>query len=119
MFLITGPFPINNKQVFLPSPNEANTETVKSSVTILRMMNGEARTFVKRRKARKSFRWEFTVGRDKALELEDYVSNHSGSRCLISYKNQTYFGWLTLNPFEASGEIGEFFRITLEFEESK
>lgn len=117
MLLIQGPFPSNANLIVLPSPNETNTEGLTSSVQTIRKMDGSLNTYVKRRNGRKKFRWEFTIGHLKAKELEDYTISFSGEPAMIIWNANTYIGYLTLNPFEMSGLVSEFYRVTLEFEE--
>lgn len=117
--IIRGPFPTNQKLIVLPSPELANTDALGATVQTIRMMSGKVNTHIKPRKGRRKMRWSFLVGNAKAKELEDYTIDFSGSLCSVSWRDETFLGWLTLNPFEMSGEIGEFFRITLEFEEKK
>lgn len=117
MFLIQGPFPSNSSSVVLPSPEIGNTEGVASTVQTLRMMDNSLRTYVKRKYARKKFRWTFTIGHLKAKQLEDFVVDVAGSPCQVIWRDTIYTGHLTLNPYEADGETSEFFSVTLEFEE--
>lgn len=117
MLIIQGPFPSNSNIIVLPSPSETNTESLTSSVQTLRKMDGSLNTYVKRRGGRKKFRWEFIVGHWKAKELEDYTISNSGSAAMVSWQGSTYIGYLNLNPLELRGEVSEFYRITLEFEE--
>lgn len=117
--IITGPHPVNTSQVVLPSPRLSNTEGLTATVQTINMMDGSLSTFVKRKRGRKRFRWEFSVGHLKAKELEDYYLAHSGKVCTANWDGAVYFGWLTLNPLDMRGEPSEFYSITLEFEEKK
>ena len=119
MLAITGPFPVNSSFILLPSPEETNTEGLRASVQSIRMMNGSLRTYVKPKNQRKVYRWEFKVAHTKAKELEDYIIANSGSVSMINWREQIYIGWLTLNPLEMTGDVSEYYRITLEFEEKK
>lgn len=118
-FVLRGPWPSNSKLIVLPSPATANTQALKSSVQTMRMMDGSARTFIKPRRGRKSYRWDFLVGVGKATELENYVIENSGQPCMVTWRGLQAVGWLTLNPLEMGGEPGEMYRVTLEFEEKK
>ena len=117
MLIIQGPFPANTDGVVLPSPQETNTESLKATVQSQRTMSGRLYTYVKPRNGYKKFRWEFLIGFKKARELESFVDDNSGEKCLVSWGGNTYVGYLTLNPLDFRGEIGEFYRATLEFEE--
>lgn len=118
-FVITGPWPSNTTQVVLPSPEISNTEGLSSTVQVVRMMDNSITTFIKPKKGRKKSRYSFRVGQLKAKELEDYMLEHSGSPCRIVWRNINRVGWITLNPIDMRGEAGEFYEITLEFEEKK
>jgi hypothetical protein len=83
------------------------------------MMDGSLRTFIKPRNGRKVFRWTFLIGVGKSTEVEDYIVDNGGEPCMVTWNDYQAVGWLTLNPFEASGEVGETFQVTLEFEEKK
>lgn len=116
-FVIQGPFPDNTTVVVLPSPIVTNTEGLRATVQTIRMMDGSARTYVKRKSGRKLYRWEFDIAVVKAREVEDYIISNAGALAQVSWKSDTYIGYLTLNPLEMRGAVGEFFRITIEFEE--
>ena len=117
MFIIQGPFPANTSLIVLPSPQLANTDSLRASVQTIYKMSGKRNTYVKRRDNRKRYRWEFLIGRNKAIELEQYNIDNAGKLALVSWRDNNYIGYLTLNPFEMSGEVSEYFRVTLEFEE--
>lgn len=118
MLLIQGPFPINSTALVLPSPLETNTESLTSTIKTIRMDDGSLRTYVRRNAGRKRFKWEFLLGHLKAKEVEDYFISSSGSKALISWRDVSYIGYLTLNPFEMSGEVSESYRVTIEFQEA-
>lgn len=80
-------------------------------------MDGSLYTYVKRRQARKSFRWQFDIGFKKARELESFVEDNSGEKCFVTWRGNSYVGYLVLNPLEQRGLQGEFYQATLEFEE--
>lgn len=118
MFIIQGPYPSNTTQIVLPSPRETNTEGLKATVQTIRMDDGTLKTYVKRRGGRKKFRWEFLVGNAKAKELEDYFIDNSGDKAIVYWRDNAYIGNVTLNPFEMSGEVQEYYRAIIEFEET-
>ena len=118
MLLIQGPFPQNTSALVLPSPQETNTESLTSTVKTIRMDDGSLRTYVRRNSGRKKFRWDFLVGHNKAREIEEYFISNSGEKALATWKGTVYLGYLTLNPLELSGQVGETYRVTIEFQEA-
>lgn len=117
MFIIQGPFPANTSVLVLPSPLESNTTSLRASVQTVYKMSGARTTYVKRRDGRKRYRWDFVVGNPKAKQAEDYFESNSGRPVIVSWRDETFIGYPTLNPFEMSGETGEYFRLTIELEE--
>jgi len=117
MLIIQGPFPQLSTALILPSPEETNTQQLTSTVQTKRMMDGSLRTHVKRRNGRKKYRWEFVVGNAKAKEVEDYFIANAGRKAQAIWQDVVYIGYLTLNPFEMGGQVAEYYRITIEFEE--
>lgn len=117
MFIIQGPFPVNNNLIVLPSPQEANTENLRASVQTVYKMSGKIHTYVKPRDSRKSYRWEFIVGQLKAKEVEDYFISNAGKLMRVDWGGNTYIGYPIFNPFEMSGEVSEFYRLRIELEE--
>jgi hypothetical protein len=117
--IISGPHPSNTNQVVLPNPLLSNTDSLGATVQVIRMMDGSARTHIKPKSQRRKFRWSFQIGRSKLQELEDFTISFSGFPVRVFWRNETFIGWITLNPMEANGEIGETFRTTIEFEEKK
>lgn len=118
-FVITGPHPSNTTQVVLPNPELSNTQGLTATVQTIRFEDGSLGTFIKPKKGRKRYRWEFNVGHLKAKELEDYALSNPGALCHASWRGTSYFGWLTLNPIDMRGEKREFYSIVLELEEKK
>lgn len=118
MLLIQGPFPSNSTALVLPSPLETNTEGLTSTVKTIRMDDGSLRTYVRRNSGRKKFRWEFLVGHLKAKEIEEYAISYGGNKAMVTWQDAVYIGYLTLNPLEMGGQVGETYRVTIEFQEA-
>ena len=118
MLLIQGPFPSNTTAVVLPSPRETNNESLRASIQTIRKMDGSLSTYVKPRDQRKKYRWEFVVGNSKAKEVEDYMIDNAGELAMVTWNGTIYIGYVTLNPFEMSGDTQEFYRLLVELEEA-
>ena len=119
MLTIQGPHPSNTELIVLPSPEERNTSSLAATVQTIFMMDGSRKTYVKRKDSRKKFRWTFLVSHSKAKQVEDYFILYAGKPASVSWDDDNYLGWMTLNPFEMRGEVREFYEITIEFEEKK
>jgi hypothetical protein len=58
------------------------------------------------------------IGQIKAKEVEDYFISYGGSKALVTWKDVVYRGYLTLNPLEMGGQVGETYRLTIELQEA-
>lgn len=104
-FVIQGPYPNMRTTLLLPSPEEGNTDNLQSSVQILRSMNGKVYTYIKPKRGRQRYRWDFVASKDKGLEAKDFVKQYAGDLVQIVDHNEVLrIGWLTINPFETLGE---------------
>lgn len=125
MFLIQGPYPLVQSSIVLPSPLEGNTNTLTSTVQILRTSGGKMFTYVKAKRGRKKFRYDFAVSRDKSDELREFVDSYGGKPVKVTDHNEVVrIGFLTLNPFEVQGRGrskgapgGEVYSTSIELEE--
>ena len=125
VFVIQGPYPLIQSSLVLTSPRQGNTNALTSSIQVLRTSSGEMFTYTKAKRGRKKFRYDFTVSRDKAYELREFVEVYAGKPVKVSdHNNVVRVGFLTLNPFEiqAVGRArgipgGEVYTTTIELEE--
>ena len=125
-FVIQGPWPAMKNTLLLPSPRQGNNKGNQSTVQTMRSMNGTLYTYVKTKRGRKGFSWEFIASKDKGLETKEFIRIHSGGLVRITdHRNNVLVGYLTMNPLEEAGEgraapwgkIEEAVRFSIEFEE--
>ncbi len=125
MFFIRAPYPALQVTVALPSPHWSDSVALASTLQVLRAMNGAQSTYVRGRGGRKKFQWDFTLARNKALELRAFLKVYYRFQVqIVDHNEETWVGNLTNNPFESAGSGravdfpgGETMDITLEFEE--
>lgn len=125
MFLIQGPHPLLQTSIILPSPAEGNTDKLTSSIQILRAADGTVYSYVKSKRGRRAFRFDFTLSSDKADELTAFVGLYGGRPVRVQDHNGVAtIAFMTLNPFEKQGAGrakglpgGEVYHVSIEFEE--
>jgi len=127
MFKIDAPHPGYQTTTTLPSPNWGDSVQLTATLNSIRTMNGTLYTYKKPKKGRKRLQWDFTLARNKALELKAFLKVYY--RCAMrvtDHNNSIWIGYLQNNPFEFIGEAraygfpgGETMTITLEFEEKE
>jgi hypothetical protein len=125
MFLVQGPFPLIQSSIILPSPRVGNTNSLTSSIQVLRMSDGSTHTYVKAKRGRRKYRYDFSMSRDKMDELRSFIEAYAGKPVKVTDHNDVIrIGYLTLNPFESQGigrakgsPGGEFYTTTIELEE--
>ena len=125
MFIMQAPYPAVYTTIALPSPTWSDWEALTSGTQILRSMGGSKFTYNKSRNDRKRYQWSFKITADKAWELGEFLQLYLSTPLqIIDHKGGRVQGYLTVNPFELSGESkagglpgGELVSITLDFEE--
>lgn len=125
MFRLQGPFPAYQTTVVMPSEEFGNTNGLKSSVQTMRTMDNTLYTFVKPKRGRRGYQWDFVVSKEKALEVKAFVDLYLSKLIkAIDHNGDEYIGHLTMNPLELSGEGraggwpgGEAYRCSLILEE--
>ena len=127
MFVLKAPIPLAQTTTILPSPIFGDSEGVTSEVNILRTVTGGRRTYVKSRPRRK-LRWDFTLIRNKAIELLEFYRSYNASKIRIEdHNNRAWVGFIINNPFEMEMSrrglpalqdwpVGETSVVSLEFE---
>jgi hypothetical protein len=127
MFFIRAPYPAAQVTVELPSPQWSDSVALASTLQVLRSMNGVQYTYVHERNGRKKLQWDFTIARNKALELRAFLKVYYRFQVqVVDHNDATWVGYLANNPFESAGSGravdfpgGETMDITLEFEEAE
>ena len=72
-FVIQGPYPAMKTTLLLPSPLEGNNKGNSATVQTIRAMDGKVYTYIKSKRARQGFNWDFLASKDKALEAKEFV----------------------------------------------
>lgn len=125
-FIIQGPWPSMKNTLLLPSPEQGNNKGNSATVQTLRSMDGTLYTYIKSKRARQGFSWQFVTSKDKALEAKEFMRIHEdGTVRITDHRGVNYVGYVTINPFESAGDgraapwgqIEEAARFTVELEE--
>jgi hypothetical protein len=90
-------------------------------------MDGTSYTYVHTKEGRKKLQWDFTIARNKALELRAFINSYYRTQIQVTdHNDDVWIGYLINNPFEHTGSGravdfpgGETMDITLEFEEAE
>lgn len=125
MFILQAPFPALQTTILLPSAELGNKENLSSSVQTIRAIDGTLYTYIKEKRARKVYSWDFLTSRDKADETKEFVRRYAGSLVMsIDHNNVKRVGYITINPIEFSGAgradgwpSGEACTFTIQLEE--
>jgi hypothetical protein len=89
------------------------------------MSDGSIHTYVKAKRGRRKYRYDFAMSRDKMDELRSFVEAYAGKPVKVTDQNNVIrIGYLTLNPFESQGlgrakdsPGGEIYTTNIELEE--
>ena len=104
-FILQGPYPMLQSTILLPSPKLGNQQNLASTVTTMRAMDGTKYTFVKPKRARKVYQWDFITTKDKLREVSKFIKSYSGRKMKVTdHRNNQYIGFTTINPLDARGE---------------
>jgi hypothetical protein len=109
------------QNVVLPCPLFGDTQNYSGEMNLKRTMTGDVFTYVKKTSTEK-LKYTFEIGTYKALELRDFLVNHSHEvLSLLNWKGETWIVFIVNNPFEFTKNSrwqpkGERITITLEFE---
>jgi hypothetical protein len=121
-----APYPASASTVLLPQPTIGNNQGLLSQVTIVKMMDGSRRTFIKKGEGKKRHRWDFTISRDKSEELTDFVKRYRGAKLRCVWRDRTVIGKFGINPIEVTcvGRAGgwpgdEAYQVTIEVVETQ
>lgn len=124
-FRVEAPYPALASTVLLPSPEMGNNTGLLSQVTVIKMMDGSRRSYIKKADGLKRHRWDFIISRDKSEEVSGMVERYRGDTFRIVWRGRTIIGKLSMNPVELAGvgraggwPGGEAYRATLEMVET-
>jgi len=104
-FIVQAPYPAVTDNLLLRSPEFSNQVNKAHSMTVIRTGNGDIYTYINKKRGRQVHQWEFKVSYQKSLEVKEFVRVFaSGLVRMIDHNEEIHIGYLTINPFEASGE---------------
>ena len=124
-FVIQAPYPLMQSSLVMPSPKQGNQKNLASTVQTMRMMDGALRTYVKGKRGRKVWQWDFVGTKDKAREAIQFIKLYSGGIVrIMDHEGVAHIGYVTVNPLELRGEgrasgypSNEVYRWTISIEE--
>lgn len=116
----TMSFTYNDKTVILDNPLFGDSQGSDYEITVKRSMNNVVRTFVKRNEVTR-IRYEFEIGRAKAIELASFLKESAGKFVYMrNWKHELWYGYITSSPpaftmVSLYHNEGEKVEITIEF----
>jgi hypothetical protein len=120
-FRIEAPYPAIASTMLLPSPKIGNNKGLISQVSVVKMMDGSRRSFVKSGGGKFRHQWNFVLSRDKMEEFQDFVKRYRGADFRVTWRDRIIAGTVALNPVELRGDGraggwpgGEAYETTLE-----
>jgi len=125
-FVIQGPYPEMKTTLLLPSPEIGNNKGNASTVQTIRAVDGTLYTYIKSKRARQVFNWDFLTSRDKFLEAKEFVREYEGGLVKVTdHRGTSKVGYIIINPLEGAGagraggwgDIEEAVSFAIEFEE--
>lgn len=108
----------------LPCPQLGDTQNNLGTINLKRTMTGDTFTYIRRSRIN-SLRYSFWLGRQKTLEVEDFVKNYGDQILdLFNWKGEHWKVNITSTPFEFVGKEryqpqGERYEVSFEFTGTK
>lgn len=127
MFTFTAPSPGFQTATMLPNPEWGDSESALLDLNLKKSIDGTTRTYVKR-KGRRKLSWTFTVTRNKAMEVREFMRVYQSSEIGVTDQNGRFWlGYVMNNPVEITMDKrgnpprqglpqGELCSFTIEFE---
>jgi len=104
-FVIQAPYPLMTSTLVLPSPLTGNTEANTATVQTMRAMDGTVYTYIKSKRGRRAFNWNFITSKDKGLETKEFVSMFADDVVKVTdHLGVVRVGWVTVNPLAQDGQ---------------
>jgi hypothetical protein len=127
MIYLEAPYPDIQTITILPNPSWGDVYEPTATVTALRTMNGLLYTYTKSKENRRKCHWDFTLSKNKALELKAFFTSYYRAKIkIIDHDDVVWIGYFQNNPFEFTGSGhapsfpgGEVVDISIDFEESE
>ena len=106
-FIVQGPYPLLETTLVMPSEREGNQTNLAATVQTMRAMDGTLYTYVKTKRGRKAYTWDFAVTKDKVREVEEFVRLYAGQLAKVTDADgDILVGYLTANPYDFEGQGG-------------
>jgi len=89
----------------LRSPQFSNQVNKAHTMTTVRTGDGSLYTYIKKKRGRRVFQWDFLVSYDKSLEAKLFFKKYGSSLVRVyDHNDEVFTGFVTTNPWEAQGE---------------
>lgn len=127
-FEIAAPYPALTTTIILKNPYVGDSESIRDAVSTKRAVDGTLYTYVKTKGGRRKLKWEFTLSRNKCLEMENFIIAYFASKVrVVDHNGRIWVGNFTGNPFDFTGShftgvalqdwpVGEDYTFSIEFE---
>lgn len=112
---------VPDRVIVLPCPQLGDSQSYSGTLNLKRSMTGNTITYVRRSRFN-HLKYSWWLGRQKSLELEDFILNFSDQFVtLYNWKGETWVGYITNSPYEFVAKeryqpTGERIEVTLDFE---
>jgi hypothetical protein len=104
-FIVQAPYPAITDNLLLRSPEFSNQRNKAHTLSTIRTGDGTLYTYIKKKRGREVHQWEFKVSYKKMLEVKEFFRSFISDLVRIYDHNDTvYIGYMTVNPWEGSGE---------------
>jgi len=104
-FTIAAPYPALQTTILLKNPNVGDAESILDSVSTQRAVDGTLYTYIKTKNGRRKLKWDFTLSRNKCIELEGFINSYFASQVrVVDHNGRIWLGYFTSNPFDFTGK---------------
>ena len=130
-FQMSAPYPAIQTTIVLKNPEVGDAESILDSVTVSRAVDGTLYSYIKTKNGRRKLKWDFTLSRNKCIELEDFLYSYFASQIyVVDMNGRKWIGNFTSNPFDFTGKeragpalqgwpTGENYSFSVEFQASE
>ena len=127
-FEMSAPYPALQTTILLKNPYVGDAESILDVVTPKRAVDGTLYTYVKTKNGRRKLKWDFTLSRNKCIELEGFIKAYHASKIrVVDHNGRIWIGNFTSNPYDFTGKersgpalqnwpVGETYTFSVEFE---
>ncbi len=127
-FEISAPYPALTTTIILKNPYVGDGESILDAVSTKRAIDGTLFTYVRTKGGRRKLKWDFTLSRNKCIELQQFIKSYFASKLrVVDHNGRVWIGHFTSNPFDFTGSsytgvllqdwpVGEDYTFSVEFE---